>query len=73
MSDGSSTSQFYRPKLVTPLSEGYRATDFRHDVLAALTFAIAALPLSMALAIASGVAPARGRPSTTQFIGEERD
>jgi SulP family sulfate permease len=58
--DGSSTVHFYRPKLITTLSEGYRESDFRHDLLAALTVAVVALPLSMAFAIASGVTPARG-------------
>ena len=60
MPDGSSTAHFYRPKLITALSEGYRFADFRHDLLAALTVAVVALPLSMAFAIASGVTPARG-------------
>jgi SulP family sulfate permease len=60
MPDGSSTAHTYRPKLITTLSEGYRLDDFRRDVLAALTVAIVALPLSMAFAIASGVSPARG-------------
>ena len=58
MPDGSSISPSYRPKLVTTLSEACRTTDFRHNLLAALTVAIVALPLSMAIAIASGVAPA---------------
>ena len=34
--------------------------DFRADILAGLTVAIVALPLSMAIAIASGVSPERG-------------
>jgi len=48
------------PKLVSALNEGYGARDLRADVFAGLTVAIVALPLSMALAIASGVAPERG-------------
>jgi SulP family sulfate permease len=48
------------PKLVTTLRQGYGATDFGHDVLAGLTVAIVALPLAMALAIASGTTPDRG-------------
>lgn len=48
------------PKLVTSLREGYGVGDFRHDAIAGLTVAIVALPLAMALAIASGAAPERG-------------
>jgi SulP family sulfate permease len=50
----------YTPKLLTVLSEHYRLRDLRADVLAGLTVAIVALPLSMAIAIASGVSPERG-------------
>jgi sulfate permease, SulP family len=39
---------------------GYRAVDFKADALAGLTVAIVALPLSMAIAIASGLPPERG-------------
>jgi SulP family sulfate permease len=60
MPDGSSTAHLYRPKLATVVSEGYGADAFRKDVAAALTVAIVALPLSMAIAIASGVTPERG-------------
>jgi len=60
MPDGSATAHLYRPKLVTIFREGYSLEAFRHDLLAALTVAIVALPLSMAFAIASGVSPARG-------------
>ena len=60
MPDGSATAHFYRPKLVTTLREGYRLGDLRADALAALTVAIVALPLSMAIAVASGVTPERG-------------
>ncbi|MFO1142198.1 MAG: SulP family inorganic anion transporter [Amaricoccus sp.] len=48
------------PKLFTTLAEGYGARELRADMLAGLTVAIVALPLSMAIAIASGVSPARG-------------
>ncbi|MEI9989394.1 MAG: SulP family inorganic anion transporter [Rhizomicrobium sp.] len=48
------------PKLYTALHEGYRLADLRADVFAGLTVAIVALPLSLALAIASGVSPERG-------------
>lgn len=50
----------FMPKIVTVLREGYRAADLRADALAGLTVAIVALPLSMAIAIASGVGPERG-------------
>jgi len=60
MPDGSSTVHLFRPKLITIFREGYGAEDFHKDVLAALTVAIVALPLSMAFAIASGVPPAHG-------------
>ncbi len=61
MPDGSATAHLFRPKLVTMLTEGaYDAAAFRKDVLAALTVAIVALPLSMAIAVASGVSPERG-------------
>lgn len=60
MPDGTATSHLYRPKLVTILAEGYRLESLRHDALAGLTVAIVALPLSMAIAVASGVGPERG-------------
>src|SRR6202047_2241819 len=53
-------AELYAPKLVTVLREGYGLADFRADVMAGLTVAIVALPLSMAIAIASGVTPDRG-------------
>jgi|TARA_R100000322_G_scaffold167388_3_gene135207 SulP family sulfate permease len=42
------------------LREGYRFADFRSDFIAGLTVSIVALPLSMALAIASGTTPDKG-------------
>jgi SulP family sulfate permease len=50
----------YTPKLVTVLREHYRLADLKADAVAGLTVAIVALPLSMAIAIASGVTPDRG-------------
>ena len=50
----------FAPKLLTVLAEGYHARDLRADIAAGLTVAIVALPLSMAIAIASGVGPERG-------------
>ncbi len=49
-----------QPKLATTLAEGYGAADLRADALAGLTVAVVALPLSLAIAIASGVAPEQG-------------
>src|SRR6202050_3597562 len=53
-------AELYVPKLITVLREGYGPANFRADVIAGLTVAIVALPLSMAIAIASGVTPDRG-------------
>ena len=50
----------YVPKLITVLRLGYGLGDLRQDALAGLTVAIVALPLAMALAIASGATPDKG-------------
>ena len=50
----------FEPKLLTALREGYDLRSLRADALAGLTVAIVALPLAMALAIASGAPPERG-------------
>ncbi len=42
------------PKTISVLAEGYGFTRLKADALAGLTVAIVALPLSMAIAIASG-------------------
>jgi len=55
-----SFSDLYTPKLVTVLREGYGFTQFRADAIAGLTVAIVALPLSIAIAVASGASPAQG-------------
>lgn len=52
--------RLYVPKLITVLRDGYDVRRFLRDVVAGLTVAIVALPLSMALAIASGTTPDRG-------------
>lgn len=52
--------RLYVPKLVTVLQEGYSLGRFRADIVAGLTVAIVALPLSMALAVASNTTPDRG-------------
>lgn len=53
-------TDLFTPKLVTILREGYGLRDLRADALSGLTVAIVALPLSMAIAIASGATPERG-------------
>ncbi len=50
----------FLPKILTVWREGYGLGDLKADALAGLTVAIVALPLSMAIAIASGVGPERG-------------
>ncbi len=50
----------FTPKLLTVFREGYGLRDVKSDAVAGLTVAIVALPLSMAIAIASGVTPDRG-------------
>ena len=50
----------FTPKLITIWREGYTAAMFRADLVAGLTVAIVALPLAMALAIASGATPDKG-------------
>lgn len=50
----------FLPKLVTALQEGYGWANLRLDAVAGLTVAIVALPLAMALGIASGTTPDKG-------------
>lgn len=50
----------WTPKLVTVLREGYGLRALRGDAIAGLTVAIVALPLAMALGIASGATPDKG-------------
>lgn len=57
---GESGPSEFLPKLLTVWREGYGLAQLRADALAGLTVAIVALPLSMAIAIASGVGPERG-------------
>lgn len=52
--------RMFEPKSVLVLREGYRLKDLGADAVSGLTVAVVALPLSMALAIASGVGPERG-------------
>lgn len=50
----------FEPKLVSVLRHGYTFADLRADAIAGLTVAVVALPLAMALAIASGTTPDKG-------------
>lgn len=50
----------FTPKIISVLKEGYSFAGFRSDALAGLTVAIVALPLAMALGIASGASPEQG-------------
>jgi len=52
--------QRFEPKILTTMREGYDLVGFKADSIAGLTVAIVALPLSMALAIASGASPDKG-------------
>lgn len=56
----SKTTETFQPKLITCIQEGYGFNRLRSDALAGATVAIVALPLSMAIAIASGASPDRG-------------
>lgn len=60
VSPPASFRDLFTPKLVTVLREGYGWKDLRTDAVAGLTVAIVALPLSMAIAIASGATPDKG-------------
>lgn len=50
----------FTPKLISAIREGYAFSHLRADAIAGLTVAIVALPLSMAIAIASGAKPETG-------------
>lgn len=50
----------FRPKTLSIVRHGYGFADLRADAIAGLTVAIIALPLAMALAIASGATPEKG-------------
>ena len=54
------SGQAFTPKLIIVWREGQLAKLWRRDVLAGLTVAIVALPLAMALGIASGASPNQG-------------
>ena len=52
--------QAFTPKLIILWRDGQLAKQWRPDLLAGLTVAIVALPLAMALGIASGATPSQG-------------
>lgn len=54
----------FLPKIVTVWREGYSLAALRADAIAGLNVAIVALPLSMAIAIASGMGPEAGLYTT---------
>lgn len=60
MPNGASTANRFTPKLITLFREGYDLPTLRADAAAGMTVAVVALPLSMAIAVASGVSPERG-------------
>lgn len=53
-------SHHLEPKLFTVFREGYSSKQFLQDLMAGIVVGIVALPLSIALAIASGVKPEQG-------------
>ena len=54
------TANPFVPAFITCMREGYSLKLFRADVIAGLTVAIVALPLAMAMAVASGASPDKG-------------
>lgn len=54
------TANPFVPAFLTCMREGYSFSLFRADVIAGLTVAIVALPLAMAMAVASGASPDKG-------------
>lgn len=50
----------FAPKLFEVLKKGYTKNEFKRDTVAGMTVAVISIPLSLALAIASGVTPAQG-------------
>lgn len=55
-----SFAELFTPKIVSVFREGYGARELRADAIAGATVAMVALPLSMAIAKASGTTPDRG-------------
>ena len=59
MAESTTESFAFRPRLVETL-KNYSSSQFTADLIAGLTVGIVALPLALAFAIASGVAPSAG-------------
>jgi sulfate permease, SulP family len=59
-----SFAEAFTPKLVTVLREGYSLCDLLTDAIAGFSVAVVALPLSLAVAAACGLNPARGLYTT---------
>jgi SulP family sulfate permease len=57
---GTPAAHPFTPKLVSALREGYGPAQLRADAVAGLSVAIVALPLALAIAIASGASPEKG-------------
>ncbi len=55
-----SAFEYFAPKSLVVLREGYPRSSFLPDLIAGTTVAVVALPLAMAFAIASGVGPEKG-------------
>ena len=55
-----SAFEYFAPKSLVVLREGYQRSSFLPDLIAGTTVAVVALPLAMAFAIASGVGPEKG-------------
>lgn len=55
-----STQSEFTPRSILSFRRGYALEDFRADLIAGITVGVVALPLAMALAIASGLPPERG-------------
>ena len=53
-------AELFTPKIVTVFREGYDLAALKADAIAGVTVAMVALPLSMAIAKASGATPDRG-------------
>jgi SulP family sulfate permease len=57
----------FEPKLISVMREGINTSTLLNDILAGIIVGVVALPLSIAIAIASGVKPEQGL--ITAFIG----
>ena len=60
MNQAVAVPEAFTPKLISALREGFGQAQLKADLFAGLTVAIVALPLAMALGIASGAGPKEG-------------